>query len=284
MSDAGAPFDETTQKAFAAWSARVRARRAPSWFGGLVGVVLIVAIWTLLALTKFRENGAVPTPLAVLRQYSKDGFDFYWTNVSVTLRGALIGFAWGNVLAIAVAFLVLLLPALEGVATQVAVISYCMPLTAIGPIILVVFGGRAPTIFLAGISVFFTTLVGALLGLKAADRTSLDVVQAYGGNRFTQLRKVQVIAALPATISALKIAAPAAMLGAIIGEYLGGVDNGLGVAITAAQQNYMVPRTWGLALVCGGVAGFGFLVIGLIGRLVTPWAASSDARSTVGTR
>jgi ABC-type nitrate/sulfonate/bicarbonate transport system permease component len=246
--------------------------RLPSWFGGTVGIAIVIAVWTLLAVTYFHASGAVPTPLAVLRQYRADGFGFYWTNMSVTLRGALLGFAWGNLLALAVAFVVLLLPPLEGVATQLAVISYCTPLTAIGPIVLVVFGGRAPTIFLAGISVFFTTLIGALLGLKAADRAALDVVAAYGGGRLTQLRKVRVIAALPATLSGLKIAAPASLLGAILGEYLGGVDNGLGVVITAAQQNYLVSRTWGLALACGLAAGAGYALIGVIGRLVTPWA------------
>lgn len=259
---------------------RRRPSGAPPWLGGLIGIIVIVAVWTLIAMTKFRANGAVPTPLAVLRQYHHDGFDFYRTNVGVTLREAALGFLWGNALAIAVAFVVLLVPVLEAVATQVAVISYCMPLTAIGPIILVVFGGRAPSIFLAGISVFFTTLVGALLGLKAADRTSLDLVRAYGGNRFTQLRKVQIISALPATISGLKIAAPTALLGAIIGEYLGGVDNGLGVAITAAQQDYAVPRTWGLALACGAVAGLGYLLIGVLGRLITPWARETTGPST----
>lgn len=244
----------------------------PSWFGGFVGVVLIIAVWTTFALTKFKDNGAVPTPLAVLRQYSDDGWNFYWDNFSITLKSALFGFVWGNGLAIVVAVLVLLIPPLERVVTQVAVISYCMPLTAIGPIILVVFGGRAPSITLAGVGVFFTTLVGVLLGLKSSDRISLDLVTAYGGGRLKRMSKVQIIAAVPATISALKIAAPTALLGAIIGEYLGGVDKGVGVAITAAQQSYAVPRTWGLALACGAVAGLGYAVIGLIGRVLTPWA------------
>jgi ABC-type nitrate/sulfonate/bicarbonate transport system permease component len=167
---------------------------------------------------------------------------------------------------------VLLLPFTEGVATQLAVISHCMPLTAIGPIILVVFGGRAPTIFLAALSVFFTTLVGALLGLRAADKASLDVVTAYGGNRWHRLVKVQLIAAPPAVLGALKIAVPGALSGAIIGEYLGGVDSGLGVVLTVAQQQYVVPRTWALALLCGLLAGAGYALLALVGRTVTPWA------------
>ena len=72
-----------------------------------------------------------------------------------------------------------------------------------------------------------------------------------------------------------KIAAPTAMLGAIIGEYLGGVDNGVGVAITASQQGYEVARTWGLAIACGAVAGLGFAVIAVIGRLIVPWGGLS---------
>jgi ABC-type nitrate/sulfonate/bicarbonate transport system permease component len=174
---------------------------------------------------------------------------------------------------------VLLIPPLEAVATQLAVISYCMPLTAIGPIILVIFGGRAPSVFLAALSVFFTTLIGALLGLKAADPASLQLIEAYGGTRWHRLVKVQIIAALPNILSALKIAAPAAMLGAIIGEYLGGVDNGLGVVLTVAQQQFLVPRTWALAIVTGGLAGLGYAFFALIARFVTPWATGTSGQT-----
>ena len=55
-------------------------------------------------------------------------------------------------------------------------------------------------------------------------------------------------AALPSLFAGLRIAAPAAMLGAIIGEYLGG-DTGLGVAMINSQQALEVDRTWGIALV-----------------------------------
>ncbi|WAL68217.1 ABC transporter permease subunit [Amycolatopsis cynarae] len=258
--------------------------KRPKWLGGLIGVVLIIAAWAVLAVTVFRGSGAVPTPLAVLRQFTVDGLGFYWRNMSITLNGALLGFAWGNGLALATAFLVLLVPKLDGVANQLAVISYCIPLTAIGPVILVVLGGRAPTVFLAAMSVFFTTLVGALLGLRAADKTSLDLIQAYGGGRLKQMTKVRVIAALPSIFAALRIAAPSALLGAILGEYLGGIDNGIGVALTASQQAYQVPRTWGLALACGLAAGIGYLLIGLLGRLVTPWSAGSSKTSADGGR
>ena len=255
-------------------------RERPRWLGGLIGTVVVVGLWWLLAVTVFHGGNSVPTPWAVVKQFHDDGWHFYATNAGITLRGAGQGFLWGNVLALLVAVLVLLVPPLEAVATQLAVISYCMPLTAIGPIILVIFGGRAPEIFLAAMSVFFTTLIGALLGLKAADRASLQLIEAYGGSRWHRLTKVQLIAALPNILSALKIAAPAAMLGAIIGEYLGGVDNGLGVVLTVAQQQFLVPRTWALAFVIGALAGLGYAIFAVIARFVTPWTTGTSAGGT----
>jgi ABC-type nitrate/sulfonate/bicarbonate transport system permease component len=252
-------------------------RERPKWLGGLIGLLVMLVLWWIVAATVFHSSQSVPTPWAVLKQFPDDGWHFYSVNAGITLRSAGQGFLWGNGLALLVAMLVLLVPPLEAVATQLAVISYCMPLTAIGPIILVIFGGRAPSIFLAALSVFFTTLVGALLGLKAADRASLQLIEAYGGSRWHRLVKVQLIAALPNILAALKIAAPAAMLGAIIGEYLGGVDNGLGVVLTVAQQQFMVPRTWALAIVIGGLAGLGYAIFALIARFVTPWAAGTTA-------
>ncbi|MFI7588916.1 ABC transporter permease [Spongisporangium articulatum] len=270
-----APEAPQAPDAPAAAAAAREPRERPQWLGGLLGTVGLIALWWLLADTLLRSTKAVPTPWEVVAQFPEDGWDFYWSNASITLAGAGKGFLWGNVAALAVAVLVLLLPPLEPVATQLAVISYCMPLTAIGPIILVIFGGRTPTIFLAAISVFFTTLIGSLLGLKAADKTSLNLIEAYGGGRWQQLVKVRAIAALPAILSALKIAAPAAMLGAIIGEYLGGIDNGLGVALTVAQQHFLVERTWALAFVTGGLAGLGYAVFAVIARFVTPWSSGS---------
>jgi ABC-type nitrate/sulfonate/bicarbonate transport system permease component len=252
-------------------------RERPKWLGGVIGTVAVIAIWWLLAVTAFHSSGSVPTPWAVFKQFPDDGWHFYATNAGITLRGASLGFLWGNGAALLVAVVALLVPPIEAVATQLAVISYCMPLTAIGPIVLVLFGGRTPTIFLAAMSVFFTTLIGALLGLKAADKASLQLVEAYGGSRWHRLVKVQIIAALPNILSSLKIAAPAAMLGAIIGEYLGGVDSGLGVVLTVAQQQYEVPRTWALAILTGALAGAGYAIFAVIARFVTPWSTGTSA-------
>ncbi|GGK48601.1 ABC transporter permease [Nocardia camponoti] len=230
----------------------------------LRGPIALVVAWALAGLW----TQAVPTPWAVLTSIAHDGFALYSPNLSITAWGALQGFAFGNLAAIAVALAVAVFPRTEPLAAQLAVISYCIPLLALGPIVLVVFGGRTPTVFLAAVSVFFTSMIGTLTGLKSANRTSIELINAYGGKGWQRLIRVQIPAALPAMAAALQIAAPAAVLGAILGEYLGGVDSGIGVALTAAQSSYDLPRTWGMALAAGLLAGAGYFAASLSGKVV----------------
>jgi ABC-type nitrate/sulfonate/bicarbonate transport system permease component len=257
--------------------------RPPSWAIGVLGTLALVALWWLLAVTVFSGVGAgdadaIPAPPDVVRQWAADGWSFYRRNFGVTLDEAARGFLWGNALALLLAAVVLLLPRTEGLVVQVATITYCIPVVAIGPLVLIIAGAPDPgdpsgtAVFLAALSCFFTTVVGALLGLRAADQAALDVVSVYGGSRLTQLRKVRLVAALPGILNALQIAVPAAFLGAVLGEYFGKVDLGIGPAMTAAQQGLNAPRVWGIALASGAVAIAGFVLLGLVARLVTPWS------------
>jgi ABC-type nitrate/sulfonate/bicarbonate transport system permease component len=242
----------------------------PAWVGGLLGVVGLIAVWWLLAVTVLDNGGVVPTPWEVVRALVDD-HRLMWTSAKATVGIALKGWLIGNGLAIGLAVVFFGVPVVERVLLQIGVASYCLPIIAIGPILTTVFDGSTPQIALAGISVFFTTMVGTLLGLRAADPASLDVVWASGGGPLRQMRYVRLRAALPSTFAALQIAAPAAVLGAIIGEYLG-ADRGLGVAMVHAQQALEVPRTWALAVVASAVAGLGYALTALVARLVTPWA------------
>ena len=77
----------------------------------------------------------IPTPIAVVQQVISDiqhDPGFYARNFGVTLAEAGIGYLWGNGLALALAAIVLLLPAVERVAVQLAIISYCIPVVAVG--------------------------------------------------------------------------------------------------------------------------------------------------------
>lgn len=119
----------------------------------------------------------------------------------------------------------------------------------------------------------FTTVVGAILGFRAADKASLDVVHVYGGGRWTQLRKVRVIAALPAILNALQIAVPTAFLGAVLGEYLGAITAGVGPTLIRLQGQLDSAGVWSVFLLCAVFALVAYGLVGLLIRLVTPWVA-----------
>ncbi|MFT4305252.1 MAG: ABC transporter permease [Microbacterium sp.] len=249
-----------------------RTLRLSSWGWGVVGGLIVFAVWIVVALIV--PGGAVPPPWTVVATAIDDGWDFYSTAVGATLTRVFPGYLWGNAFALGLVALVFLVPALEETASQLALISHCIPVTAIGPIIMIIFGGRAAAVFLAALSVFFISFVTALLGIHAAQQTALDLVSAYGGGRVMRLRKVQLVAALPTIFLALQIAMPVAFIGAILGEYLGGIDTGIGVVLQSAQRDFMPARTWGVALVIGIVSLALYGLVGLLGRLLLPWARS----------
>jgi ABC-type nitrate/sulfonate/bicarbonate transport system permease component len=263
------------------------------WVSGGLGSLGIILIWWLVAATSFRNTpkgstesiGAIPTPPEVLAQFGEDGFEFFARNAMVTITEAGIGFLWGNLAALALAAVALTLPKLENLASQIALITYCIPIVAIGPIIRLVLGApkagepSETAIALAALSVFFTTMVGAMTGVKSADKAALDVVTVFGGNAWHRLVKVQLLTALPSIFAALRIAAPAAFLGAILGEYVGGPDVGFGPAMVNAQQSLEVARVWTLAIASGAIAGGAYALVGVIARYVTPWAKSAERAS-----
>jgi ABC-type nitrate/sulfonate/bicarbonate transport system permease component len=246
--------------------AQVRARV----LGGVIGFACLIGIWWLCAVTVLSNKHVLPTPGATLVTIFHDPGYSLLPALGRTATEAGLGFLWGNAIALVLAIIFVLVPITERALLRVVLATYCMPIIAIGPILQVVLNGTAPKIALAAMSVLFTTLIGTLTGLRSADKTSLDLISAYGGGTWKQLTKVRIRAALPSTFTGLSIAAPAAVLGAIIGEYLG-ADQGLGIGILNSENVLNTARVWALAVVITALAGSAFLVVNLIGRALTPW-------------
>jgi ABC-type nitrate/sulfonate/bicarbonate transport system permease component len=241
-----------------------------------VTIVAVLAAWQAISWTLLAGAHLLPGPIEIVQGIVRD-WHLYPRNISATLSVALRGFIFGNAVAIALAFVCILLPRSEEPIMQLAVVAYAVPLLAITPILVVMFEGDRARVIVSALSVFFTTLVGTHTGLKQADRTSLDVIAAYGGGRYAQLVKVRIWACLPYLFAALRIAAPTAILGAIIAEFLG-ADRGLGIAIVVSEQNLNSVRTLGIGAVAAAIAGLAYWIVGLIGAWVAPWAPASTSR------
>lgn len=243
------------------------------WLTGVGGIVGLIVLWWIAGALQW-FHGTIPTPWAVLQAIGEQGLAFYVDNFSSTVELALRGFLWGNGLAIVLAVLVILVPPVEGLATQLAIISYCTPIIAVAPIIQVAFAQvQTMIIFLAAITVFFTTMIGTLTGLRSPNAASLDLVKVYGGGRFSQLWRVRAVAALPNTLAAVKIAAPSAVLGAVLGEFLAMPEKGAGPAMIVAQQRGDIPEVWAIALISGAIAGLGYALVSVVAGFATRWSA-----------
>ncbi len=239
----------------------------------LIGVAALAVVWIVAAEVIYADRRAVPAPWEVGAQMVTD-LDFYRPHVAATLAEAGWGYLVGNVAALVIGLAFVLIPVLERLALRLVIAVYCLPLIAVAPILQIVLSDFWSKAALAAQAVFFTTLVGVTLGLRSADPQALEVVRCAGGGSWRQFVKVRARSAVPALFSGLKVAAPAALLGAVIGEFLGG-SRGLGVAMILSQQSFDVERTWGLAAVLTILAAVGYLGTAWIGRRLTPWEATS---------
>lgn len=246
--------------------------RVTTWAFGAAGFLVILAAWWVLADTVFAVSGVVPSPPELITQWLDDGTEYYLAQVGVTIGSAAPGYVAGAAVALLLVAIVLVIPRVEPAIAQLGILVECIPLAAIGPVVLALVGGRTPSIFLAGVATFFLTLIGSLLGVHASRRIEHDLVRSYGGGRLARLFKVQIWSALPAVATALKMAVPAALIGAILGEYLGGVDSGIGVALSAVQRSVNVERTWIFGLSAALLASGGYALVALSARFALPWA------------
>jgi len=238
-------------------------QRTPRFVSSTVIVVAALLIWQLLAVTIFSGRYVVPSPSAVWSTIVRD--KFYLHDVSSTLSISWKGWLLGNGAALTLAAICLVFPVAESGLMTLGVATYCVPTIAIGPLFVVLYGADGAKMVMSALSVFFVTLVAAVTGLRAASPTTLDVVTAFGGGRWAQLFKVRLRASIPILASGLSISAPAAILGTMIGDYLGG-RNGLGVIMLQAQQQLAVSRTWGIAAVSTGVCGLAFAITAAFAR------------------
>lgn len=241
---------------------QARIGRPDTW----LGIVVFLLGWE--AAGQFLTDAYVLAAPSQILRYLVEEWQLMLRALWVTLGNAAVGFVLGNLAAVMLAALALIWPRSERVVTGLALLVFCLPLVATGPILRVFFGpGPGPQIVLAALAVYYTTLIPLLVGLRAAPDTWFDLVRSYGRGRFAALIHVRVMAALPYFFTGLQIAAPAAFLGAMVGEFTG-AERGMGVLTIRALRALDVEMTWALATVATAVAIFAYVVIGALARRV----------------
>lgn len=211
----------------------------------VVGVILLLGAWEALGRTR-PPGSALPAFSAALRSLV-DNWDIFAGSLVVTLREASIGFVIGMSLGCALGVAGILVPRFRRPIGNAATFAYSFPWIALGPLVVMLVRRQAaiPIVF-AVLAVFFAAFVSISSGFATTPRAHMDVLTVMGASKRTRLLRVQLPAAVPFIIDGAKVAAPAAVLGAIFGEWFGSIT-GLGVLILTSMQNLLTDRLWAAA-------------------------------------
>jgi ABC-type nitrate/sulfonate/bicarbonate transport system permease component len=247
-----APAIETVAPARATWLTSDR-------YLPVVGVLILLAVWTYGGRAGW-ASGMVVTPFEAIEPIFGDSSDVYWRAVKATTWSAFRGLLIGGSLAFVAALVAASVPFLRRSITRLAAIANAAPWVAVAPCLIIVLGkSRGPTA-VAALAVFFYVFISTTIGLGAAPAAAHDVASVLGASRRQRLWSVQLPAAWPSIADGLKLAAPAALAGAIFGEWYG-APRGLGVLLITAMQSARPSQLWAASLLSATIGLLAFAVL-----------------------
>ena len=214
-------------------------RRTVVWASRVALVALALVAWDQISGTLVRPF-FISTPEAVgerLLNWFKGSADF-WFHARFTLTSAGLGFVVGAVLGIMLAWPLALRRTAYRIVEPYFLIAYSIPAVALGPVCILWFGiGLTPKIALAAYFVFFVVFINTVEGIRQVPPGLLDVTRVMGASRLATMRSVLLPSSLPYILAALRITLPAAMIGAVVGEFIAS-NRGIGYLTRAAAGRY----------------------------------------------
>lgn len=204
--------------------------------------------------------------------------DVLWDAALFTAKEAAAGFVLGALIGLVLGTLLAHSGLLQRGFLPYIVASQTIPILAVAPMVVVWVNPRLPpslkdwgaVAVISAYLTFFPVTINTLRGLTSVDPRSLELMRSYAAGSWRVLWKLRFPAALPFVFAALKIAAPASVVGAIIGELPASVQDGLGGAILNFNQYYVTSPTslWATNLIAAALGISFFLVVLLAERLV----------------
>jgi len=259
----------------------MRNNLASPWMKSVRNFVILIAVWEFVGRMDWVAGGALPSLSEILIQLWLDRAD-YPLHIWATVYASSLGFLIGNVLAIVAGIAFVLSPTLLRLMRGVNIAIFALPPIAIAPILVLTLSGMAPRVTLAALGVYFVTMSATVIGLSQYDSRSADLVRAYGGGNWLVLKLVRVRGAIPDILSGLRIAAPNAVLGAILAEFGGGGRWGLGTYLLGSLGRGDPARLWGIGLVATLIAGLSYAVFALISSRISGSTAIPSSHGSDG--
>jgi len=192
----------------------------------------------------------------------------------VTLSATAVGFAIGAIFGIVLAILIVHLRTLEKSLLPWIICSQMVPILAIAPIVIVVFGaigirGTLPKSIISAYLCFFPVTIGMVKGLTSPDPIQLDLMRTWSANKLQVFWKLRWPSSIPFLFTSLKVSVTISLVGAIVAELPTGAQAGIGARLLTGSYYGQTVQIWA-ALVAAAVIAT--VLIGII-ELIAKWTA-----------
>ncbi len=233
-------------------------------------LVLLLVIWHWLSARATIAFWILPSPLNVIKVFGEK-MPLIWHHLKPTMlasiTGLLISIVIGSLVAIAMdaskVFRQILYPYL--------VISQTVPIIAVAPLIIIWFGyGVSAKIFTVVLVCFFPIALGLFEGFQQVQIDQIRLMKALGASPYKCFRYLKLPSGLPGFFTGLKLAATYSVMGAVIGEWLGG-SAGLGIYMTRATKSFQTAEVFAVILVIIALSMTLFGIVAALDRIFLGW-------------
>lgn len=202
----------------------------------LLGFLLL---WELAVRRGWIDRFFVSQPSHLLRQtwdWLASGYVF--RHLWVTMQEMLLGFLAGTLLGVLIGFLFAFMPKLARVFDPLMVLLNALPRVVLAPLFVLWFGlGLLSKVVMAVSLVFFVVFFSTYTGLREVDRDIVNNARILGGSRRQLIQHVYIPSAMTWIFSSLRTSVGFALIGAVVGEYLG-ASEGMGWVIAYAEAQF----------------------------------------------
>jgi NitT/TauT family transport system permease protein len=246
------------------------ARNAPA----IVLFVALLGAWQLAVSVFDVREYILPSPLVVLRALG--GSEIPWADhLWITTLEIVGAFVVAGVAGVALGIAIAWSPVLANALVPFLVFVNTLPKVAVAPLFLLWLGyGVVPNMLIGALIGFFPVVINTAVGVTQVDEEMLDLGRVFNAPKWRVFAKIRIPNAYPYILSALKVTATAAVVGAIVGEFVAS-QKGLGYVIITTQGSMNTPVAFA-ALVWISVVGLAvYGAVVLAARRIAPWAETS---------
>jgi len=239
-------------------------------YGYLMMIISVPIIWQLLVWFSGLQPFILPGPAIVVNTLVTEWKDFLY-HTGVTMYGALVGYAFANLFAIAVAILFVYVPSVQNFLMPWFIVIKNIPFVVIAPILIITLGTtNLPKFIIVFLVTFFPVLANVVAGLRAADPVLIDRMHVLNASRWQIFWKVRWPAAIPYYMAAHEVAFTGSIIAAIVAEFFFS-RTGLGYLIVTAMEGYRADILYGVTLIAAALGLGNYLLVVRLRKWVLRW-------------